>query len=64
MPTARFSARVWTAIEAAALIAVSTEADSGGPACVAPLEVEQEPQVGGLLQVELLHVQLAVAHAS
>ena len=60
-PTARFSRIALSAIDAAARTATST-VDSSPPAQLGgPVEVEDDPGVGGLLQLELLHLDLAVA---
>ena len=61
MPTARFSPSAWSAIEAAARTAASIVDSSPRPAWIAALEVEEDPRVGGLLEVELLDLDLAVA---
>ena len=60
-PTARFSRRPRSAIEAAARTATSTVESSPLPGLHPPLEVEEDPDVGGLLEVELLDLDLAVA---
>ena len=61
IPTARFSWSAWSAIDAAARTAASTVDSSPRPVWIAALEVEDDPRVGGLLEVELLDLDLAVA---
>ena len=60
-PTARFSGATRSAIEAAARIANSTVDVVAGAGLDPPIEVEEDPDVGGLLEVELLDLDLAVA---
>ena len=61
--TARLSLRVRSAIDAAIVTAVSTDASVPTPAWTARSRSSGDPQVGGLLEVELLDVQLGVPRA-
>ena len=61
IPTARFSPIALCAIEAAAWMATSVVDASPWPAWMLALEVEDDPRIGRLLQLELLDLDLPVA---